>query len=192
MLVQSGCPVTRCDRQASQHGHRARRPADRIAPSSQFGVVERGQLRELGLTDTGIARRVAAGRLHRVRRGVYAVGHPVIGRQARWLAAVLACGPGAVLSHASAAAHGDLRRSDAVYIDVTVAGPSRRRGAGLRVHRARRLATDEVTTHAGIRVTSVARTILDLAATLRDDRALERVLDRAEVPVACAACPVPV
>jgi very-short-patch-repair endonuclease len=126
--------------------------------ASQFGVVERGQLRRLGLTDTAIARRVSSGRLHRVRRGVYAVGHPV-------------------LSHTSAAAHWELRPSDAVYIDVTVPGPSRRRGPGLHVHRASRLATDEVATHAGIPVTSAARTILDLAATLPDDRAL----DRAEV-----------
>jgi very-short-patch-repair endonuclease len=159
-------------------------PLDRRIASlaaEQFGVVARGQLREVGLTESGIARRVDAGRLHRVRRGVYSVGHPVLGRHARLLAAVLSCGPGAVLSHASAAALWGLRPSDAAYIDVTVFGPSRRRGAGLRVHRARRLGADEIATHAGIPVTSVARTILDLAPTLRDDRALGRILDRAEV-----------
>jgi very-short-patch-repair endonuclease len=149
--------------------------------AEQFGVVARAQLRELGLTESAIARRVDAGRLHRVRRGVYAVGHPVLGQHARWLAAVLSCGPGAVLSHASAGALWGLRPSDAVYIDVTVSGPSRRRGAGLRVHRASRLAPSEVATNAGIPVTSAARTILDLAATLHDDRAIERALDRAEV-----------
>jgi very-short-patch-repair endonuclease len=159
-------------------------PVDRriaTLAASQFGVVERGQLRGLGLTETAIARRVDAGRLHRVCRGVYAVGHPVLGRHARWLGAVLSCGPRALLSHASAGALWGLRPSDAVYIDVTVPAPSRRRGAGLRVHRASRLAADEVARHAGVPVTSAARTILDLAATLRDDRALERVLDRAEV-----------
>jgi predicted transcriptional regulator of viral defense system len=78
--------------------------------AEQFGVVARAQLRELGLTESAIARRVDAGRLHRVRRGVYAVGHPVLGQHARWLAAVLSCGPGAVLSHASAGALWGLRR----------------------------------------------------------------------------------
>jgi very-short-patch-repair endonuclease len=149
--------------------------------ASQFGVVQRGQLRALGVTDAAIARRVRVGRLHRVRRGVYAVGHPVLGAHGRWLAAVLACGPDAVLSHASAAALWDLRASDAVSIDVTVRGPSRRRGLHLRVHRARSLGENETATESGIRVTSPARTILDLAAMLRNDRALERVLDRAEV-----------
>jgi very-short-patch-repair endonuclease len=162
----------------------APRPDDhRIAElaASQFGVVERRQLRALGLSDPAIARRISAGRLHRLRRGVYAVGHPVLGERGRWLAAVLACGPDAVLSHASAAALWDLRPSDAMTIDVTVRGPSRRRGPGLRVHRARGLHADETTTTRSIPVTSPARTILDLAATLRDDRALERVLDRAEI-----------
>ncbi len=149
--------------------------------ASQFGVVERGQLRALGLSDPAIARRIRAGRLHRLRRGVYAVGHPVLGQHGRWLAAVLACGPDAVLSHAAAAAAWDLRASDAVFVDVTVPGPSRRRGPGLRVHRARSLAAHETATTRGILVTSPARTILDLAATHRSERALERVLDRVEI-----------
>jgi very-short-patch-repair endonuclease len=159
-------------------------PVDRRIASlaaAQFGVVSRAQLRVVGVTESGIARRVEAGRLHRVRRGVYAVGHPVLGRHARWLAAVLSCGAGALLSHSSAGSLWGLRPSDATYVDVTVPGPSRRRGAGLRVHRAGHLGADEVATHAGIPVTSAARTILDLAAALSDDRALERVLDRAEV-----------
>lgn len=160
------------------------RPIDQeiaTVAASQFGVVARAQLRALGVTDAAIARRVVAGRLHRVRRAVYAVGHPVLGRDARLLAAVLACGPDAFLSHTSAAALWGLRPSDAAYIDVTVRGPSRRRGPGLRVHRTRRLPGDETARARGIPVTSPARTILDLAATLRDDRALERVLDRAEI-----------
>src|SRR3954452_2462537 len=162
----------------------AQRPVDhRIAElaASQFGVVDRGQLRALGLSDGAIAHRVRVRRLHGVRRGVYAVGHPLLGAHGRWLAAVLACGPGAVLSHASAAALWELRPSDAVSVDVTVRGPSRRRGLHLRVHRARGLGADETTTESGIPVTTPARTILDLAAMLPTDRALERVLDRAEV-----------
>jgi very-short-patch-repair endonuclease/predicted transcriptional regulator of viral defense system len=148
--------------------------------ASQFGVVARAQLRGLGLTDSAIARRVAAGRLHRVRRAVYAVGHPALGGDARWLAAVLACGSGAVLSHSSAAALWGLRPSAAASIDVTVRGASRRRGPNLRVHRSP-LGAGDVTTERGIPVTSPARTILDLAGVLRDARALERVLDRAEI-----------
>jgi very-short-patch-repair endonuclease len=163
--------------------HRSRTPADRAVASlaaQQFGVVARDQLRALGLTDSAIARRIAAGRLHRLRRGVYAVGHPVVGREGRWLAAVLACGAGARLSHASAAALQEIWRSDGVLTHVTVPGPSRRRGERLRVHRADGLTRAEVATHSGIPVTSAARTIIDLAATLPDGRPLERLLDRAE------------
>jgi hypothetical protein len=65
----------------------------------QWGVVSRAQLRVLGFGRGAIERRLLAGRLHVVYRGVYAVGHPVLGVEGRRLAAVLACGPGAVLSH---------------------------------------------------------------------------------------------
>src|SRR5919198_5554708 len=77
----------------------------------QHGVVARTQLRGLGLSASAIDRRVQAGRLHVVHRGVYAVGHPVLGPDGRRMAAVLACGPGAALSHASAAALWGLRES---------------------------------------------------------------------------------
>jgi hypothetical protein len=147
--------------------------------AAQHGVVERGQLVALGLSGTAIGRWVEAGRLHRLHRGVYAVGHPLVPTRGRWLAAVLACGPAAALSHASAAALWGLRASDAVLIDVTLPGTGARRQPGLRVHRARNLAPADVATVDAIRVTSPARTILDVAATL-DTRALERVLDRAE------------
>jgi predicted transcriptional regulator of viral defense system len=73
----------------------------------QHGVVARAQLLEIGLGGAAIDKRAARGRLHRLHRGVYAVGHPVLTARGRWMAAVLACGPGAVLSHLSAAAlHG--------------------------------------------------------------------------------------
>ena len=83
------------------------------------------------------------------------------------MAAVLACGPGAVLSHASAAAHWNIRGSAASYVDVTVptrAGRVKRKG--LRVHRSGRLCSNEVTVHEGIPVTTLARTLLDLADIL--------------------------
>jgi predicted transcriptional regulator of viral defense system len=145
----------------------------------QHGVVSRRQLRALGLTETAIDRRVARGRLHPVHRGVYAVGHRVLGVHGRWMAAVLACGPGAALSHGSAAALWELRPS-ATSIDVTVRTTARRKRAALAIHRSRNLPAEEVTVHHGIPVTTPARTLLDLAATL-DRRPLERALDHAEV-----------
>jgi very-short-patch-repair endonuclease len=145
----------------------------------QHGVVSRGQLRELGLADEAITKRAARGRLHRVHWGVYAVGHPVLGARGRWMAAVLAAGSRACLSHAAAAALWEMRASAAVIVDVTVPGTGgRRRRKGVRVHRARDLA-GQTTTHDGIPVTTPARTILDLAATLQT-RPLERLLDQAE------------
>src|SRR5207247_11204601 len=74
----------------------------RIA-ARQHGVVTVGQLRAAGLDRNAVGRRLAAGRLHRVYRGVYAVGHAGLSDEGRWTAAVLACGEGAVLSHRSAA-----------------------------------------------------------------------------------------
>jgi very-short-patch-repair endonuclease/predicted transcriptional regulator of viral defense system len=155
---------------------------DRVAAElaiRQYGVISRSQLVELGLSDRAVARRVAAGRLHRLHHGVYAVGHTVLGPRGRWMAAVLACGRGAVLSHAAAGALWELRTSEATIIDVTVPGSGgRRRRKGTRVHRARSL-DGQTTIKDGIPVTSPARTILDLAAKL-DRRPLERLLDQAE------------
>lgn len=147
--------------------------------AAQYGVVARRQLRDLGLSDGAIAHRSASGRLHRLHHGVYAVGHAVVVGRGPWMAAVLACGPTAVLSHASAGALWDLRRSAATIIDVTVpGGGGRARRKGIRLHRARSLAGQK-TTRDGIPVTTPERTILDLAATL-NRRPLERVLDQAE------------
>jgi hypothetical protein len=86
----------------------------------QYGVVARRQLRDVGLSDGAIAHRCRTGRLHRVHHGVYAVGHTVLVRHARWLAAVLTCGPNAVLSHAAAGALWGLRSSAATIVDVTI------------------------------------------------------------------------
>jgi hypothetical protein len=100
-------------------------------------VVDRSELRELGVSDRGVAHRVAAGRLHRIHTGVYAVGHTVLSARGRWMAAVLACGPNAVLSHAAAGALWDLRRSETGIVDVTVPGTGarhRRRAFGSTAH----------------------------------------------------------
>src|SRR3954452_886953 len=145
----------------------------------QYGVVATWQLAELGLPQQAVSHRVAAGRLHRVHHGVYCVGHAVLGSRGRWMAAVLACGPGAALTHASAAALWALRRSGPRIVDVTARRTGRQR-PGLRIHRPRRLPATEVTTREGIPVTTPARTILDMAATLTRSR-LEHLLDQAEI-----------
>jgi hypothetical protein len=146
----------------------------------QYGLITRDQLRRLGVGEHGIAERVRTRRLHRLHRGVYAVGHDALKPEAHWLAAVLACGEGAVLSHASAAAHWGIRPSAAALVDVTVPARSGRgRRNGIRVHRSGRLRATEVTVHEGIPVTTVARTLLDLADTLQD-QALKRTIDEAE------------
>ena len=145
----------------------------------QHGVVARRQLAALGLSRNMIDRRVAVGRLHVVHRGVYAVGHTALSRYGRWMAAVLACGTGAALSHASAGALWEIRASAAILIDVSVPRAGGRKRPGLRIHRAATLLADEVAVHCGIPVTTPARTLLDLAAILQP-RPLERALDEAE------------
>jgi hypothetical protein len=155
-------------------------PDGRVAELAgrQWGVVSLAHLRMVGLSEDAVQRRERAGRLHRLHRGVYAVGHTVLRREGRWLAAVLACGEGAVLSHRSAAAQWGLLTTGATRIDVTA--PRTRAGdAKIRLHHSRSLIAGDTTTHQGIPITSVARTLLDLAATIRPDR-LERALAQAE------------
>ena len=132
------------------------------------------------MSDSAVGRRVAAGRLHRVHVGVYAVGHAVLGPHGQWTAAVLGAGPTAALSHDSAAALWALRPYSTRRCHVTVPGTGRRSSRLLRVHRTVAFAATDVTVRHGIRVTTPARTILDLAASL-DRRSLERLLDRAEL-----------
>jgi very-short-patch-repair endonuclease len=146
----------------------------------QHGVVARRQLLALGFHGNAVDRRLEAGRLHRVHAGVYAVGHPILGVNGRWMAAVLACGPGAALGYASAAAFWDLRRGVPSVIDVVVPSAGGRARPGLRVHRHPGLGRIEVRTERGVRVTTPARTILDYAA-IATDRELAYALDQAEV-----------
>jgi hypothetical protein len=127
----------------------------------------------IGIDDSGIRRRVAQGRLHRVHQGVYAVGHPTLTAEARWMAAVIACGQGAVLSHLDAAALWRIYKGTGARVHVTVA--SSRRAAGLWVHRARRLHLEDVTVKEGIPVTTVARTLVDLTDVLGSDRVLRAI-----------------
>jgi very-short-patch-repair endonuclease len=129
----------------------------------QYGVVGRRQLLGAGWSDGSIEKRVRSGRLHPLYAGVYRVGHGLIKREGRWLAAVLASGPDAVLSHWSAAALWMIRPNSRSIIDVTDPVKSRTWDGIRRHHKA--LPVDEVTVEEGIPVTSVPRTIFDLAAT---------------------------
>jgi Transcriptional regulator, AbiEi antitoxin/Protein of unknown function (DUF559) len=146
----------------------------------QYGVVTLGQLLGVGLGEHGVYERVRTGRLLRLYRGVYAVGHEQLRADGYRLAAVLACGPGAVLSHASAAALWGIRGSAATVIDVTVPSRAGRLSRnGIRIHRSGRLGARDVTTKDGIPVTTVARTLLDLADVL-PKQALKRAIDESE------------
>jgi len=129
----------------------------------QHGIVATWQLLDLGMSRGAIQHRVAQGRLHRIHRGVYAVGHRKLTRHGHWMAAVLACGPDAMLSHRSAAALWGIGQGS-YKIDVTTPHSKRSRKT-IRTHAAR-LHPEDRDTRDGIPVTSVARTILDLAARL--------------------------
>jgi len=129
----------------------------------QYGVVGRSQLSRLGLSGDAINRRLRLGRLHRVHPGVYAVGHKVISQKGRWMAGVLACGPESVLSHRSAAALWGIRSSAGEVVHVTLRHKSRT--SRLICRHLVLLPKDEMTVHEGIPVTTVPRTVLDLAST---------------------------
>lgn len=146
----------------------------------QHGVVSTAQLRAIGLSSRAVHHRASRGRLHRVHRGVYSVGHQVLGPDGSRMAAVLACGPGAVLSHRSAADLHGVRRNGRARHEVSVPGRTRRRAAGIDAHRPRRLRPEDVTTIRGIPVTTLARTLLDCASVLHRP-ALARCLHEAEI-----------
>ncbi len=128
----------------------------------QHGVVSRAQLSCLGYSVQALKTRAGTGRLHRLHRGVYAVGHTRLTVRGRWLAAVLACGDGAFLSHRAAAALHDLIPVGGGDIDVT--GPSRRTIPGIHSHASRLIvAGSDTTILDAIPVATVSRTLLDLA-----------------------------
>lgn len=144
---------------------------------AQHGVVGRRQLDERGVGRDGIAHRLATGRLHRLHPGVYAVGHRAFGAAGSYMAAVLAGGDGAVLSHRSAALLWGLsqRRPDRPEIIV----PRSSRSTPRLVRHCSRLAPDEAAVRDGIPVTCVARTLFDLA-TQAERREFDRALREAE------------
>ncbi len=153
-------------------------PTDRQlhhAARERHGVLTIAELARLGLSGRAVRDRAASGRLHRVHRGVYAIGPPTA--KGRWAAALLACGPTAVLSHASAAALWDLS-ADPARVHVNVPARARTTRHGVVVHGAA-LDPDEAATRDAFPCTTVARTLLDLAATTGRLR-VERAVDRAE------------
>jgi very-short-patch-repair endonuclease len=153
-------------------------PADHLIAelaARQHGPVSGRQLVALGLGEGAIAWRVRTGRLHRIHRGVYAVGQPVLPRYGQLMAAVLACGDGAVLSHRSAA---ELLRLGPTTAFFEVTAPGDRRPPDILVHRAE-VPPEHRGTVEGIPVTSPARTLIDLADVLTR-RGLERAIDEAE------------
>lgn len=151
----------------------------------QYGVVSRPQLRTIGFSDRAVDHALEAGRLYRVFRGVYAVGHPNIGERGRLRAAALACG--GVISHRSAAALLRLTDDGPVVIDVIAPGSRGRKIDGVRFHRVRPPRREEVGTVDGIPCTSPARTLVDLAGVVSDwtlRSAFERAAQRKLLDIA--------
>jgi len=147
----------------------------------QHGVVTGAQLRAMGLTRSAISHRVRTGRLWRLHRDVFAVGRAELTREGRWLAAVLACGEGAALSHLSAAALWEIRERlppRCAQVSVpTHAGRGRRRGVDLRC--VTTLRTNDVSERNAIPVTTLQRTLIDLAAIL-EEKQLKSALRQSE------------
>jgi len=146
----------------------------------QHGVISLTQLHDAGLSDTAISKRCRSGRLHRLHRGVYAVGHTAPSNERRWMAAVLTLGDGAVLSHRSAAALWELLPSTDGPVDISLPSRSgRRRRQGIRIHRPESLRPQETTRRNGIPVTSPARTLADLRYVVSEG-ALRRAIRQAD------------
>src|SRR3954451_13618033 len=147
--------------------------------AEQDGVVGRDQLVELGVAEDWIEHRLRIGWLTIVFRGVYAVGHKRVTWRGRLRAAVLSCGPGAYISHRTAAVLHGLRRSSSALIHVTAPPGGREDREGIVVHRVRNMRENEKADVDGIPVTSVARTCLDMAAIVKPD-VLDDMLEEAE------------
>ena len=148
--------------------------------ASQYGVVGRRQLTEAGLGPEWIDRQLAARRLCRVHAGVYAlVPSRLLKRHGRYLAAVIACGDGALVSHRDAGTLWKIRAGASGAIDITVPRGRTRTHRGIVVHTTRAWHPDDISERAGIPCTSLPRTLVDLAAVERPHR-LERALELAQ------------
>jgi very-short-patch-repair endonuclease len=163
----------------------SRRPRDaeaRIAElaEEQYGVVGLGQLEEIGWGGAAVRKRGQSGRLHRIHAGVFAVGHRSLGRRGEQMAAVLACGDGAVLSHGSAAELWGFGAGSAARIDVTAPNRRGRSPSGITAHRDGTIQGADHLEIDGIPCTTVPRTLLDLAGSSSVGD-LRRALSEAEV-----------
>jgi very-short-patch-repair endonuclease len=147
---------------------------------SQHGVLTRQNLLALGFSPSAIRHRLGTGRLHQVRRGIYAVGRRELTPEGRWLAAVLACGKDAVLSHGSAAALWGVGPEWRL-IEVSVRRRTWPRLRGVKARSRPSLPDDDITVHRGIPVTTPLRTVLDQAATPISDASLERLVNELDV-----------
>jgi putative AbiEi antitoxin of type IV toxin-antitoxin system len=151
---------------------RDNRTADRLVSqiaAREHGVVDLAELRAAGPSPDAIKHRVEVGRLHRLHRGVFAVGHSRVSREGRWLAAVKACGRGAALSHQSAGQHSRMLSlaANLCPVHITVPGTGgRRRREGIIVHRSKTLTWADVVVRDGIPTTKPARTLVDLKSVL--------------------------
>jgi hypothetical protein len=148
--------------------------------TAQQGVISIDQLRTSGLTRQAVSYRNKVNRLHRIHKGVYAVGHEAIDWRGRLIAAILACGPGSAISHLSAAALWGLRDVMPGVIDVIVPCETGRKVAGIRARRCRYPTLDELTVWRGISCTTPSRTLVDLAGVL-GRKSLRRAVEQAAV-----------
>ena len=157
------------------------RPDERIARAAEdcWGVFSLAELCQFGLTRDGVMRRVRASRLHRRYPGVYAVGYPVDLPEARYLAAVKACGLGALLSFRASGWLWGFLEGEEPRPQVTVEGKGARAIPGITIHRSLPVHPKDRARHRGVPITSAARTIVDLAAVL-DERTLRQAVRRAQ------------
>jgi very-short-patch-repair endonuclease len=147
--------------------------------AKDWGVLSVEELRRCGLSPDAIGWRERCGHLHRLHRGVYAVGHPGVGELGRFLAAVKACGPAAVLSHRSAAVLWEFLPGHGGAPEVTVVGAGTRARPGIRVRRTAALERHEIVLFQRIPATSPVRTLIDLASVVEEKR-LRRAVREAQ------------
>jgi very-short-patch-repair endonuclease len=151
----------------------------RALAEQQHNNVTRAQLRALGYSSAAIRHGLSSGRLHRVFRGVYAWGRPHETLEGLWMAAVLRCGPGAALSHDSAAACLGIRPRLKGRIEVSVPWCRKVREPGIRIHRTRTLVPGDVGTCDLIPITSPVRTLIDISPRLAPKQR-ERAINEAD------------
>jgi hypothetical protein len=159
--------------------HAARDAAAWALVRGQHGVVSRRQLMGVGYTRRELEQRLHGGRLHHISNGVYAVGRRELTPHGRWMAAVLACGDGAVLSHRSAAELWGIGREERGRIEVSIRRRSKIGRSGLKVRSRPSLPSRSLVRRHGIPVTSPVQTLIDLAMELKLLR-LERAVNEAD------------